>query len=91
MSPQLVLSWNGGKSTSPAVDAAPNEAWRVAVQSDTYILVRDSDLIPAPGETLVTNDVLALVDLAVTVDGKPVVGMPLPSGKLAALVLKSAP
>ena len=87
---QLILSWNGGKSSSPAVDAAPDEAWRVAEQSNTYTLVRDTDTIPAPGQIFVTNGVLALVDLAVVVDGKAVVGMPLPSGMLATLVLKSA-
>lgn len=87
---QLVITWNGGESSSPAVNVAPNEAWRVADDSGSYTFVPDDDTIPARGESVVTNGELVLVDISVISDGKPVVVMPLPSGMCAALALKAS-
>jgi len=86
---QLVITWNEGESSSPAVDVAPNQGWRVADRFGEYVLVRDGDIIPARGETVVTNDAYVLLDLFVTSGGNPVVEMSLPSGMSAALALKA--
>ena len=86
---QLVITWNEGQSTSPVVDVAPNEGWRVADRFGEYVLVRDEDVVPSPGEFVVSNDAYVLVDLFVTSRGEPVVEMPLPSGMCAALALKA--
>ena len=84
---QLVITWNEGESSSPAVEVAPNEGWRIADRFGEYVLVRDDDVIPARGETVVCNDAYVLVDLFVTSGDTPVVEMPLPSGMCAALKL----
>lgn len=84
---QLIIAWNDGLSSSPAVDIAPDQGWRVAEDSGSYVLVRDEDVKPVPGETLVVNGVFVAFVLIVNVIGAPVVVTSLPASESAALAL----
>lgn len=85
---QIVITWNDGETSSPAIAASPNQAWQVADRSGTYTLERDDDAMPPPGETIVTNDVLATFLLEVTMDGQPAIAVPLASSMRVALALR---